>query len=345
MPWYRSGTVAVTNGSPNVVGTSTTWVSEAKAGYGFRGPDGNLYEILTVVSDTSMTLAENYTGSTASGQAHAIVPTQGYAQTVAALLEQLLADFTTIATSGAGIGRFGAGTVSAPGVAATGDTDTGVFWPAANAIAIALGGTEAARFVGGSLGVGVTAPSHRLHVNNASGSVTGRFSSPNVGVDVRCDEAVSRGVVGTYSNHALALHTNGAERVHITTGGSVGIGLPGAPAHRLDVSDDTTGIVTARVVNTNVGASAGTRLRLENTTTPWDIESSRATSSALVFARGASEFARIDASGNLIHEAPAVVPSLARNQSIVMNLTSNTNLRISARGSDGTTRVVNLTLA
>jgi hypothetical protein len=53
----------------------------------------------------------------------------------------------------------------------------------------------------------------------------------------------------------------------------------------------------------------------------------------------------IDASQNMIPQVQTAPPSLTVNGQLVMNLTSNTNLRISVRGSDGTTRVANITLA
>lgn len=53
---------------------------------------------------------------------------------------------------------------------------------------------------------------------------------------------------------------------------------------------------------------------------------------------------RIDMAGNVLQKTPTTPPSLGVNGFMVMNLTSNTNLRISVRGLDGTTRVVNLTL-
>lgn len=57
------------------------------------------------------------------------------------------------------------------------------------------------------------------------------------------------------------------------------------------------------------------------------------------------ERARIDSSGNFIQSAPSTAPSLATNGQMVFNLTSNTNLRVSVRGSDGVTRTANITLA
>lgn len=53
---------------------------------------------------------------------------------------------------------------------------------------------------------------------------------------------------------------------------------------------------------------------------------------------------RIDGVGNLIQSAPTTPPTLATNGQMVFNLTSNTNLRVSVRGSDGVTRTANITL-
>jgi hypothetical protein len=58
-----------------------------------------------------------------------------------------------------------------------------------------------------------------------------------------------------------------------------------------------------------------------------------------------AEYMRIDAGGNLIPTLSSSVPALSANLQLVMNLTSDTNLRISVRGSDGVTRTANLTLA
>ena len=71
---------------------------------------------------------------------------------------------------------------------------------------------------------------------------------------------------------------------------------------------------------------------------------------AIILATGSgagamAERARIDSSGNLIQSAPTTPPSLATNGTMVFNLTSNTNLRVSVRGSDGVTRTANITLA
>ena len=53
----------------------------------------------------------------------------------------------------------------------------------------------------------------------------------------------------------------------------------------------------------------------------------------------------IDNLMNTVSNVNSAVPSLSTNNQMVFNLTSNTNLRISVRGSDGVTRTTNLTLA
>ena len=60
---------------------------------------------------------------------------------------------------------------------------------------------------------------------------------------------------------------------------------------------------------------------------------------------GTTTAVTIDTNQNVINQAPTTPPALTVNGQLVMNLTSNTNLRISVRGTDGTTRVANITLA
>lgn len=73
MAWYKNGTVSVVSGSATVSGSGTVWLGQIKTGDIFTVDRTRVYEVLTVSSDTSLTLAENYAGSTASGQTYAIM--------------------------------------------------------------------------------------------------------------------------------------------------------------------------------------------------------------------------------------------------------------------------------
>lgn len=71
MSIYNTGTVAVTNGSPNVVGTGTGWAANLVKG-GMLSVDGIAIPIASVTDDTHLTLAYNYPGTGGSGKAYAI---------------------------------------------------------------------------------------------------------------------------------------------------------------------------------------------------------------------------------------------------------------------------------
>jgi hypothetical protein len=64
-----------------------------------------------------------------------------------------------------------AGAVGTPSITTTGDTNTGIFFPAADTIAFAEGGVEAVRIdASGNVGIGTNAPNTRLQVYKAAAS-------------------------------------------------------------------------------------------------------------------------------------------------------------------------------
>ena len=70
---YSTGTVAVTNGSKVVTGTSTLWSANVDRGMLLRvAGAGRYYPVGSVDSNTQVTLADAYEGATASGQAYAL---------------------------------------------------------------------------------------------------------------------------------------------------------------------------------------------------------------------------------------------------------------------------------
>lgn len=139
MAWYRSGTISLTNGSAAVTGAGTAWILNASVGEALLAPDGKLYEISAIASDTSITLATAYLGATQAGQAYVLVPTQSYIRDLAAQAAALVNTYSSIANN-AGAGRFGDGTVAAPGVAFAGDQDTGFFRSGNNEVTFVANG-------------------------------------------------------------------------------------------------------------------------------------------------------------------------------------------------------------
>lgn len=139
MSWYRTGSVSVTNGSTTVTGDGTSWVGAVNAGWGFIGPDGQVYEIAAVVGATELTLASPYQGGTQGAASYAVIPTQGLEQSLVAAVSQLLTDFQGVLDT-VGQGKFPDGAVAQPGVRFQADEDTGLYRPAANQLAASTGG-------------------------------------------------------------------------------------------------------------------------------------------------------------------------------------------------------------
>lgn len=102
MAWYDTGTVNVTANSVTVTGVGTQWLAGARQGEAFVGPDGRLYEVLNVASNTSLTLTKPYRGPTASGQQYALAPMQGYVKELADRAAQLLPAVADIGTAAKG---------------------------------------------------------------------------------------------------------------------------------------------------------------------------------------------------------------------------------------------------
>lgn len=102
MAWYDAGTVKVTANSTTVMGTGTKWLAGARQGEAFVAPDGRLYEVLNIASDTSLTLTKLYRGATATGQPYALAPMQGYVKELADRAAELLPALSDIGTAAKG---------------------------------------------------------------------------------------------------------------------------------------------------------------------------------------------------------------------------------------------------
>ena len=104
MPWYKSGTVSVTQNSNAVIGAGTAFLSNARVGDAFRGPDGGWYEVINIASDTALAISPNYQGATNAAGVYALAPMQGYvkdsADALRSLVNQYGAKLAALGTTG-----------------------------------------------------------------------------------------------------------------------------------------------------------------------------------------------------------------------------------------------------
>lgn len=259
------------------------------------------------------------------------------------------------------------GTAAAPAITPSTNTNTGIFFPATDTIAFAEGGVEAMRINNaGNLGLGVV-PSPWATVNayqvgrasiyGYSGTDSGFQHNAyfNAGWKYITTDNASQYVQQT-GGHIWNTAPSGTagnaitftQAMTLNASGNLGIGTS-SPAQRLDVNGNF------RFANFSSGATSGffgcadtgsITLNFGGTTTPQKGRIFYSDNSDFFsFSTNSTERMRLDSSGNLIQSAPTTPPTLATNGQMVFNLTSNTNLRVSVRGSDGVTRTANITLA
>ena len=107
MPWYKAGTVTLTNGSAEVVGSGTTWGDGAiTPGDSFSLVDASgaavepHYEVAEVTDDTHLTLTVPYGGASASGVKYALwnLAAEHTTPYLSALVAALVQKFKTVST-------------------------------------------------------------------------------------------------------------------------------------------------------------------------------------------------------------------------------------------------------
>jgi hypothetical protein len=122
-----------------------------------------------------------------------------------------------------------AGSAAAPSITTTGDTNTGIFFPAADTIAFSEGGVESMRVdASGNLGIGTTSPAYKLDVLGAT-TESGRFrTSGSINALYLADSGTTAGTlyigtvgndfrVVTGSNERMRIDSNGALLINTTT--------------------------------------------------------------------------------------------------------------------------------
>lgn len=101
MLWYNVGKVAVTLNSKTVTGTGTAWLANVRNGDAFRGPDGQIYLVENVATNTSLSIAPAYGSTSGTGKDYAIVPVQGYQRDLADQVVELIGTYGALGTAAA----------------------------------------------------------------------------------------------------------------------------------------------------------------------------------------------------------------------------------------------------
>jgi hypothetical protein len=137
--------------------------------------------------------------------------------------------FTTLEATG--VTTVQAGTVSLPAITTTGDTNTGIFFPAADTIAFTEGGVESMRIdSSGNVGVGITNPNSfgKLVVKTSSTSEAAGLavmSSTNDSILTIYNSGSVHNIGATYSStgsyQPIAFVTSGSERMRINAGAPI----------------------------------------------------------------------------------------------------------------------------
>lgn len=235
-----------------------------------------------------------------------------------------------------------AGSASAPSITATGDTNTGIFFPAADTVGISTGGTERARVdSSGNLGLGVT-PSgtwkldvagyvksaaaagglyDAVYTGTTAGSTLGqlRFNGSGSGVtaESKIIGALSSGsITSSYLGFYVTNAGSQSQAMTLDASGNLGVGATSVNGmlhlRRDTASSSSTGYPNIRIDNPNASGYTGLYFYAD-TTQKAGFEVSNSAGALQIFVAN-TERARIDSSGRWLVNATSAALSASKAQ-------------------------------
>jgi hypothetical protein len=209
-----SGNVGIGTSSPNtkldVAGDTTITKNDTPLYLNRTGSDG---EIARFSKDGTATGSINSANIMSKIEVDAIEPQSGTTLTIGASGDTIIVP---------------AGTVSLPAITTTGDTNTGIFFPAADTIAFTEGGAEAMRInSSGNVGIGTTTPNGILELKSSGNTnffiTAGNTSASQVVLGDPDDIDVGK-IAYSHNVNAMEFVVNASERMRIDSSGAVVIG-------------------------------------------------------------------------------------------------------------------------
>jgi len=209
--------------------------------------------------------------------------------------------------------------------------------------------------LGGNVGVGVTPSAWRSGARAFQSGANGYLTlweqangSANLGFGVYEGSSNAFNYKTTGDATTLYSQVSGAHKWFTAPSGTAGNPITFTQAMTLDASGNLGIGVTSPAAKLHVEGS-GPRNGIREGLLYWDANLiglyATQSSGELVLASANTIRVRINSAGDTISNVTATPPTLSTNRQMVFNLTSDTNLRISVRGTDGTTRTANITLA
>jgi hypothetical protein len=279
MAWYDVGTVSVTNGSTTVTGSGTDFISGVQVGEGLY-IGGDLYEIGVINSSTQLTLSDAYLGSTATGQAYKIIPTQSLVADLSSGVADLISDFADVRDY-AGNGKFNDGTQASPAITFTQDQNNGLYRIGSDNWGMSAGGqkivdvsTSGVDVTGTVTADGLTVDGNSFFYVDTSGylAVAGNEgqdakliimsdqgdNSPDItaltqveGGDftITTSNGIARLKIGSTTGDVHLFEDTGTTAKFVWDSSAESLGIGGAPATNLTISD--TDNPTIRLNNTD----------------------------------------------------------------------------------------------
>jgi hypothetical protein len=165
------------------------------------------------------------------------------------------------------------GSASTPAVQGT-DTNTGMFFPAADEIAFAEGGTEVMRIdASGRVGIGTSSPDYKLTIQTADAAISlkdsGGTTRAYIGVDGAFGSAPTGSLRFRSDQGGIVFGFAGTEQARLTTAGAFQVGNPSG----------TNASYTADRINFNSGSGyyvlnqSSVGVVLPNGNTSWSAQS------------------------------------------------------------------------